>query len=107
MVNKCLISITGTTCAGKSTLLKSIMLSAPDVFVIPQITTRQARSDDVHELIQHVDNINKDDMFIYNKELSYGIRKDDIDNFLLSEKRFAVAINGTDEIEMIKFMPLC
>ncbi len=102
MAEKCFISITGTTCVGKSTLLKSVMLSTQDIFVIPQVTTRQARSDDIPELIKYVDVINEDDMFLCNRELSYGIRKDDINRFLLSKKQFAIAINGTDEIEMIK-----
>jgi len=102
MDKKVLISITGTTCAGKSTLLKAIQNASDDVFIIPQVTTRQARSDDDPELIKHTNVFHQEDMFLYNRESSYGIEKNDINRFLLSDKTYAVAINGSDEIEMIK-----
>jgi len=102
MDKKILISLTGTTCAGKSTLLKAIKEAYDDVFIIPQVTTRQPRSDDDHDLIKYSDTLDKNKMFLYNKELSYGIEQIEIDNFLLSDKSYAVAINGSDEIEMLK-----
>lgn len=102
MDKKILISITGTTCAGKSTLLKAIKEAYDDVFIIPQVTTRQPRSDDDPDLIKYSDTLDKNNMFLYNKELSYGIEQVEIDNFLLSDKSYAVAINGSDEIEMLK-----
>lgn len=103
MDKKVLISITGTTCAGKSTLLKAIQEATQDVYIMPQITTRQARSDDDPKLMKYAQTLNKDEMFVYNKELSYGISKQDIREFLASDKHFAVAVNGSDEIEMLKF----
>ena len=102
MDKKTLISITGTTCVGKSTLLKAIQNACDNVFIIPQITTRQARSDDDPKLIKYTRTFDKDKMFLHNKELSYGIEQDAINNFLQSDKPCAVSINGTDEIEMLK-----
>lgn len=102
MDKKTLISITGTTCVGKSTLLKAIRNVCNDVFIIPQITTRQARSDDDPRLMKYTRIFDKDKMFLHNKELSYGIEQEAINNFLQSDKPFAVSINGTDEIEMLK-----
>lgn len=45
--NKRIILLTGTTCAGKSTILETIKLvDEPSVKIIPQVTTRQPRTDD-------------------------------------------------------------
>lgn len=104
MTNKKLfISITGTTCVGKSTLLKALKQSNEDqLMIIPQITCREQRTDDDPNCFVYVNNINPDDMFIHNKELSYGISKQSIEDFMNSNCKIAVAINGTDELEMLK-----
>ena len=100
MTNKKLfISITGTTCVGKSTLLKALKQSNEDkLMIIPQITCREQRTDDDPNCFIYVNNINPDDMFIHNKELSYGNSKQSIEEFRNSNYKIAVAINGTDEL---------
>lgn len=102
---KCIILITGTTCVGKSTVLealKSIELSS--TMIIPQVTTRQPRTDDDSSLIIYQDRLDPDKLFLYNKELTYGISKHSISKFLSSEHQVALMITGTDEMEMLKKM---
>jgi len=101
MDKKYFISITGTTCVGKSTLLKAISASDSNIFIIPQVTSRPIRSDDDESYIVHEKSLHSDQLFLYNKEVTYGIRKTDIENFIVSNSLYAVCINGTDEIEMI------
>ena len=74
MINKKkLILVTGTTCSGKTTLLKSVKQSSPErVMIIPQITNRTLRSDDDSDCIIHRKNINPDYLFLYNNELTLG-----------------------------------
>ncbi len=101
MDKKYFISITGTSCVGKSTLLKAISVSDPNIFIIPQVTSRPIRSDDEERYIVHEQSLHPDQLFLYNKEVTYGIRKKDVENFIISDSLYAFCINGTDEIEMI------
>lgn len=41
-------------------------------------------------------------MFLYDKGLSYGISKQSVLDFINSDCQIAVAINGTDEIELLR-----
>ena len=96
------ISLTGTTCAGKSTVLKALKQSGAEWFmVIPQVTCRMPRIDDSPDCFIYVQNIIPDEMFLYNKELSYGISQQSILDFMNSDCQIALAINGTDELEML------
>lgn len=99
---KKLISLTGTTCAGKSTLQKALKLASPqEIMIIPQTTTRKPRKGDDLDCFIYTNNIFTENMFLYNKELSYGISKETIYNFLTSNYKIGVVINGTDEIEQL------
>ena len=100
---KRIISLVGTTCVGKSTILKVLnQTSSSSVMVIPQVTQRKPRTDDVSDFFIYKDKINSDEMFLYNRELSYGISNQSILKFLNSDYLVAIMINGTDEIEMLQ-----
>ncbi len=102
MIKKQFISFTGTTCAGKSTALRALKQSdAERLMVIPQVTCRQPRTDDALECFIYTENINQTEMFLYNKELSYGISQQSMLDFMNSDCQIALAINGTDELEML------
>lgn len=100
--NKRFISLTGTTCAGKSTVLKALKQSGAERFmVIPQVTRRNPRTDDAPECFIYTKNIIPNEMFLYNKDLSYGISRQSLLDFMNSDCQIALAINGTDELEML------
>lgn len=100
--NKRIILLTGTTCAGKSTILEAIKLvDEPSVKIIPQVTTRQPRTDDDTSLFVYKKQIIPEQLFLYNTELTYGISKQSISEFIISNYSTAVMITGTDEVEML------
>lgn len=104
-MNKYIILITGTTCVGKTTVLEAVKLAdLSSVIVIPQVTTRQPRIDDDSSFFIYQKQLSTDNLFLYNKELTYGIPKQSISEFLSSENQVALMITGTDEIEMLKDM---
>lgn len=100
--NKRFISLTGTTCAGKSTVLKALKQSDTERFmIIPQVTSRNPRTDDSSECFIYTKNIIPQEMFLYNKDLSYGISRQSLLDFMNSSYQIALAVNGTDELEML------
>ena len=90
--NKRFISLTGTTCAGKSTALKALKQSGAERFmVIPQVTRRNPRTDDAPECFIYTKNIIPNEMFLYNKDLSYGISRQSLLDFMNSDCQIALA----------------
>ena len=88
--NKRFISLTGTTCAGKSTALKALKQSGAERFmVIPQVTRRNPRTDDAPECFIYTKNIIPNEMFLYNKDLSYGISRQSLLDFMNSDCQIA------------------
>ena len=96
------ISIVGATCAGKSTLQQVLKSVLPEkVMIIPQMTIRNSRASDNPSGFVYTRKITVKDMFLYNKELSYGISQESMSQFINSKFEIGVAINGTDEIELL------
>lgn len=99
---KSYISITGSTVAGKSTLLRALSLLDLNVYVVPQATCRQPRYDDDPNLFRYFDECDFDKQRFYVRFRQYGILHSDMERFINSDQAIGASINGPMEITQFK-----
>lgn len=94
------ILITGMFTAGKTTLANNIIKDNSDIMVIPQATTRQRRNDDNPIFFRYYDKNIYNSLKFFSCFGNYGILMDDIKKFILSDKKAAIAIVSTPDINV-------
>ncbi len=104
-MDKVVISIIGTTTAGKTSLVKLLLtegMFARQVYCIPQTTCREPRLDDDSRVVKVVDRGNFAGLEFISQDTVYGTTKSDLDKFLSSDSTCAIATIGTGDIEPIR-----
>lgn len=105
----CYVSITGTTTAGKTTLLRALQAYSPQVKVIPQATCRERRPDDVGEYFRFFDAETFDKQSFATRYGKYGLLAEDVDAIQNTpEDVLCVSISGARELAQLKeALPAC
>ncbi|NBU69981.1 MAG: hypothetical protein EBS53_00805 [Bacteroidetes bacterium] len=100
----CYVSITGTTTAGKTTLLRALQEASPEkVRVIPQATCRDRRPDDVDEYFRFFDQETFEKQQFATKYGKYGLLLHDMEAMRdLPEDTLCVSISGARELAQLK-----